>query len=87
MEIIFQKVLKNKIISFILIYGVDVEELILDFPLSIGSFHTIEYDKVLNEIVLHKFEWDFDYPYLFDDLSNDDKLRVYQILKGIQHLN
>ena len=83
MEIIFQKVLKNKIIKLIRQFGVDVDELILDFPLSVGIFHTIEYDKILNEIILHQFEWEFDYPYLFDDLSDDDKLRVYQILNGI----
>ncbi len=83
MEIIFQKVLKNKIIKLIKKFGVDVDELILDFPLSVGTFHTIEYDKILNEIILHQFEWEFDYPYLFDDLSDEDKLRVYQILNGI----
>ncbi len=86
MEIIFQKVLKNKIVKLIDLYGLGVNEIILDFPLSIGTFHTIEYDKILNEIILHQFQFDFDYPYLLEDLSNDDKLRVYQILNGIQHL-
>jgi hypothetical protein len=83
MEIIFQRVIKKKIIKLISLYGVDVNEIILDFPLSIATFHTIEYDKVLDEIILHQFEFDFDYLYLFDDLSNDDKLRIYQILKSI----
>lgn len=87
MEIIFQKVLKNKIIKLIDLYGLGVNEIILEFPLGIGTFHTIEYDKILNEIILHQFEWDFDYPYLFDDLSDDDKLRVYQILNSVQHLD
>jgi hypothetical protein len=83
MYIIFNKVLKNKIIKLIKLYGIDVEELILDFPLSVGIFNTIEYDKVLNEIILHQFEWELDYPYLFDDLPDEDKLRVYQILNEL----
>jgi len=87
MEIIFQKVLKNKIIKLILLYGIDVYEIILDFPLSIGTFHTIEYDKITNELILHQFEWEFDYPHLFDDIPDEDKLRVYQILKEIEHLD
>lgn len=85
MEIIFQKVLKNKISKLISLYGIGVNEIILDFPLSVGTFHTIELDKITNEVILHQFQWDFDYPHLFEDLSNDDKLRVYQILKGIEH--
>jgi hypothetical protein len=87
MDVIFQKVLKRKIINLISLYGLNLSEIILDIPLSVGDFHTIEYDQLSNEIILHQFKWDFDYPYLYDDLSSDDKLRVYQILNGIQHLN
>jgi hypothetical protein len=82
-EIIFDKVLKNKIKSIILeLCSGENEELIIDFPLTIGSYHTIEIDDD-DDIILHMFESDFDYPFLFDDLSSDDKLRVYQILKRI----
>ena len=28
-------------------------------------------------------DYDFDFPYDFDDLSEDDKLRIYQILSSI----
>ncbi len=87
MEVIFNKVLKNKIIKLINELGVDVNELILDIPLSIGIYHTIEYDDVNDFIILHQFDFDFDYPYLFDDLPQNDKLRIYQILKGIEHLD
>jgi hypothetical protein len=82
-EIIFDKVLKNKIKSIILeLCSGENEELIIDFPLTIGSYHTIEIDDD-DDIILHMFESDFDYPFLLDDLSSDDKLRVYQILKRI----
>jgi hypothetical protein len=87
MDVIFNKVLKNKIIKLIKLYSIDIDELVIDFPLSIGFYHTIEYDKITNEIILHMFDFDFDYPYLLEDMSEDDKLRVYQILKGIEHLN
>jgi hypothetical protein len=87
MNVLFNKVLKNKIIELIDLFGNGCNEIILDFPLSIGIYHTIEYDKITNEITLHMFDLDFDYPYLFDDLNEDDKLRIYQILKGIKHLD
>lgn len=87
MDVIFNKVLKNKIIKLIKLYSIDVDELVIDFPLSIGFYHTIEYDKITNQIILHMFDIDYDYSFPFDDLSQQDKLRVYQILKGIEHLN
>lgn len=87
MNVIFAKVLKNKIIKLISKYAIDVNEIILEFPLSIGIYHTIEYDKVSNDIILHMFDLDFDYPYSFDDLNENDKLRIYQILKGVEHLD
>ena len=49
MDVIFNKVLKNKIIKLIKIYSIDVDELVIDFPLSIGFYHTIEYDKITNQ--------------------------------------
>lgn len=87
MDIIFNKVLKNKVIKLVKSYGNDVYEIVLDLPLSVGNYHTIEYDNITNEIILHMFDFNFDYPYPFDDLNIDDRLRVYQILKGIEHLN
>jgi len=82
MDVIFSKVVKNKVIELVKVYG-PVNELVLNFPLSIGTYHTIEYDSTTREITLHMFESDFDYPFYFDDLSQQDKLRVYQILKGV----
>lgn len=87
MDVIFAKVIKNKVIKLVRKYAIDVDELILEFPLSIGIYHTIEYDKVTNDLILHMFDLDFDYPYYFDELSEDDKLRIYQILKGIEHFD
>ena len=84
MEAIFNRVLKNKIIKIMKNYlDDDINELILDFPLSIGFYHTIEYNNITNDIILHMFDFDYDYPFLFDDLYEEDKLRVYQILKEL----
>jgi hypothetical protein len=43
----------------------------------------IELIEIDNDILLHSFDTDFDYSYLFEDFCEDDKLRIYQILKGI----
>lgn len=87
MEVIFQKLLKNKVIELIKKIGIGVNEIILEIPLTIGTFQTIEYDVLLNDVILHQFEFEFDYPYLYDDLPEEDKLRIYQILNGIKHLD
>lgn len=83
MNVIFNKVVKNKVIELVKVYGGSVNELVIQFPLSIGTYHTIEYDNITGDLTLHMFESDFDYPFYFDDLSQQDKLRVYQILKGV----
>lgn len=82
MQVIMDKILIKKVAALIIKYGEDVRELVIDFPLNEGDFHTIELiDKDI--ILMHCFDEDFDSIYLFDDLSEDDRLRVYQILKAI----
>jgi hypothetical protein len=84
MDAILNKVIKNKIIKLIKDYTTDgISELVLDFPLSESTFHSIELIEPEKDILLHSFDTDFDYSYLFEDFSIDDKLRIYQILKGI----
>ncbi len=84
MDVILNKVLKNKIIKLIKDYTTDgISELVLDFPLSESTFHSIELIEPEKDILLHSFDTGFDYSYLFEDFSVDDKLRIYQILKGI----
>lgn len=88
MDVILNKVLKNKIIKLIKSYTTDgISELVVDFPLSEGTFHSIELGELDNDILLHSFDTDFDYSLIFEDFCEDDKLRIYQILKGIEHLN
>lgn len=88
MDVILNKVLKNKIIKLIKSYTTDgISELVVDFPLSESTFHSIELVELDNDILLHSFDTDFDYSLIFEDFCEDDKLRIYQILKGIEHLN
>jgi hypothetical protein len=86
MRVIFDKVIRERLIDIINLYGFGLTELVIDLPLSVGFFHTIE--VVNNEIiVLHQFdfEFDFDISYYFEDLSEDDKLRIYMILKFLKN--
>lgn len=85
MDALFNTVLKNKIINIMMKYlDDDVSELIIDLPLSIGFYHTIEWDDSNNDVILHMFDFDFDYPIYFEDLDEEDKLRVFQILRKIE---
>ncbi len=84
MKVIFDKVIKNKVSVLIKFYGITINELLIDLPLNEGFFHSIEWVKKDKKIYLHQFDdYDFDFPYDFDDLSEDDKLRIYQILSSI----
>ncbi len=88
MDVLLNKVLKNKIIKLIKSYTSDgINELVVDFPLSESTFHSIELVEIDQDILLHSFDTDFDYSLIFEDFSEDDKLRIYQILKGIEHLD
>lgn len=88
MDVILNKVIKTKIIKLIKSYTIDgINELVLDFPLSESTFHSIEFIEADSDILLHSFDTDFDYSLLFEDFCEDDKLRIYQILKRIQHLD
>jgi len=85
MDALFNTVLKKKIINIMMKYlDDDISELIIDLPLSIGFYHTIEWDDANNDVILHMFDFDFDYPIYFEDLDEEDKLRVLQILKKIE---
>lgn len=84
MNVILDKVLKNKITKIIKDFtSEDISELVLDFPLSEITFHSIELVSPGGDILLHSFDTDFDHSILFEDFNEDDKLRIYQILKGI----
>jgi hypothetical protein len=84
MKKILFSVMRNKVINLIKILGFGVNELIVEIPLSIGNFDTIEWIPEDNTVILHLFEKeDYDIVIDFEDLSEDDQLKVYQVLSII----
>ena len=73
--------MKNKIIQLIKILGIGINELVLDINLDCGSFESIEWNKEEDKIYLHIFEdEDIDITFDFEELSEEDQLKLYQIL-------
>lgn len=76
--------MKNKVINLIRILGFGINELLITIPLSVATFDSIEWDDVDDSVYLHIFEKDnYDIVVSFDELSEEDQLKVYQILAVI----
>lgn len=80
MKVILSKIIKKKTINIIKTIGIDVLELVIKMPVSFIEFDSIEFVESSNKLILHYWEDDFDMTYDFDDLDNDDKLLVYEVL-------
>jgi hypothetical protein len=78
------QVMKEKIIELIRILGLGLTELIVDFDLDTGKFDSIEWNKRNNKIYLHIFlEDDVDISVDFDDLPEEDQIKIYKELSVI----
>ena len=79
--------MKRKVAKIIRILGIGLNELVIDFELSIGIFNSIEWSKSENKIWLHMFhdEEDIQISVDFDDLDKDDKYEVYTLLASITY--
>jgi hypothetical protein len=71
---------KDKLISLIVILGIDEKEIFLDIDLEEITFESIEWCKKSNQVILHKFVDDNDYEYNFDELPKKMKYEIYNIL-------
>jgi hypothetical protein len=71
---------KDKVISLIVILGIDEKEIFLDLDLERVTFESIEWRKKSNQVILHKFVGDNDYEYNFDELPKKMKYEIYNIL-------
>jgi|LakMenE01Jun11ns_1017448.scaffolds.fasta_scaffold9898275_2 hypothetical protein len=81
MKKILIRVMKNKIIQLIKILGIGINELVIDINLDCGSFESVEWDKEEDKVYLHIFEdEDIDIAFDFEELSEEDQLKLYQIL-------
>lgn len=78
------QVMKEKIIELIRILGLGLTELVIDFDLDTGKFNSIEWDKKKNKVYLHIFlEDDIDISVDFEELPDDDQLKIYKELSVI----
>jgi len=75
--------MKKKIIELIKILGFGVDELVITISLTIGVFDSIEWDRIDDSVYLHMFKEDIDMSFDFEDLSEEDQLKVYSILSVI----
>ena len=83
MKVILQKVIRKKVETLIKRLGGSMLELLIEMPLSFSMCDSIEYNEKDNRIYIHIFdEDDFDLICDFDDIDEEDKLKVYQILSS-----
>jgi hypothetical protein len=80
MKEIFNSVIRKKVRILIKTLGGDVPELVINLPLSIAEFDSIEWNPDSKRIYLNIFDEDLEYTQNFDDLPNDDKIEIYKIL-------
>lgn len=73
--------IKDKTIKLIKELGNGLNELVFDINLDMGDFNTIEYRQ--KKIVLHIFkEKDYDITFDYDILSEEDKIKILNSLRG-----
>ena len=83
MKVILQKVIRKKVKTLIKSLGGNTLELLVEMPLSFSVCDSIEYNETENRIYIHIFDDDdFDLICDFDDIEEEDKLKVYQILSS-----
>jgi hypothetical protein len=83
MKVILKKIIRKKVETLIKRLGGSTLELIIELPLSFSVCDSIEYSEKDNKIYLHVFDGDdFDLICDFDDIEEEDKLKVYQILSS-----
>jgi hypothetical protein len=80
MKEIFNSVIRKKVRILIKTLGMNFNELVINLPLSVDEFDSIEWDSNNRKIYLHIFNEDLEFSSDFDDLSDEDKLEVYNIL-------
>lgn len=78
MTIIFDSIIRKKVINVIYTLGKGVDELIVDISISSENFNTIEVYN--SNILLHRFDDCLEYTISFEDLDINDKIDIYKTL-------
>jgi len=80
MKELFNSVIRKKVKILIKTLGDGTPELVINLPLSIAEFDSIEWDSSNKRIYLHIFAGNLEYTQDFDDLPDDDKIEIYKTL-------
>ena len=80
MKEIFNSVIRKKVKILIKTLGDGTPELVINLPLSVAVFDSIEWNPNNKRIYLNIFEGNLEYTQNFDDLPDDDKIEIYKIL-------
>jgi hypothetical protein len=80
MKEIFNSVIRKKVKILIKILGNGTLELVINLPLSMAEFDSIEWNPSNKRIYLNIFDDNIEYSQNFDHLPDDDKIEIYKIL-------
>ena len=73
--------MKRKLISLIVLLGITVDEVLITIDMGGFEFHSIEWDRKRNKILLHKFVGEeFDLEFDYDELPKKIKKEIYLFL-------
>ena len=73
--------MKKKLISLIKILGITLDEVVIDIFVDDVKFHSIEWRRKGNQVILHKFmKDDIDLEFNYDELPKDIKKEIYLFL-------
>ena len=73
--------MKKKLISLIKILGITLDEVVIDIFVDDVNFHSIEWRRKGNQVILHKFmKDDIDLEFNYDELPKDIKKEIYLFL-------
>jgi hypothetical protein len=75
--------MKKKVIKLIRILGIGLTEVLMDIKFDEIQFDSIEWVQSENKIFLHMFDKDMDFAFDFDELSKENKRKVYMQLANI----
>ena len=72
--------IKKKIIAVIKYLAVDLDEVTIDIHVDGITFNSIEWRRIGNRVILHKFMRSVDYEFDLRDMDKDTQKEIYLIL-------
>ena len=71
----------NKLVSIIKILALNYREIVIDIELSFFTINSIELGDN-DSVILHVFKDDMDIEFLYDDISIEDKKKIFNTLSS-----